>query len=96
MRVEDVYVFVFVLVVFLTRYLQGDVSADTEQLLTDQVHQLDTGAFQLHDLSFGHHVKSSVRRKQANSHSCGANENKTCGLVSGLRCEGHQTEQINY
>ena len=45
MRVEDVYVFVFVLVVFLTRYLQGDVSADTEQLLTDQVHQLDTGAF---------------------------------------------------
>ena len=53
----------------MTDYLEGDISADTEDLLTDKVHQLSAGALEFHYLGLGHHVKSSVRGKQANSHS---------------------------
>ena len=64
--------FVYNFVIVLTEvpdYLHSDISADTEEFLADQVNQLDTGTLQLHYLSLGDHVKSSVRSKQANSHT---------------------------
>ena len=64
--------FVYKIVIVLTEvpdYLHSDISADTEHLLTHQVHQLYAGTLQLHYLSLGDHVKSSVRSKQANSHT---------------------------